>query len=513
MLWGLVGLALVLAGIGAIIISNSYNEPHEIGVLGKNLPVNEGARNTLDLSAHNSPELIRSPVDQANVVVADRIDEPRYSCALNVSFDGGGRWSQTAIPIPPGEQPKCYAPDVAFGADGVLYMSFVTLAGKANSPNAAWLVRSRDGGRTLSNPVKIAPLGKNAFTVRLTADPVEPEHLYLTWLAASDLGLYRFGTPGNPINAISSTDGGRSWSAPVQVNSPDRQRVVAPSPAVGPNGELYVLYVDLGDDRLDYEGEHKGAGGPPYDGTWQLVLGRSTDAGKTWQESVVDDNVTPTERFIVFTPPYPSLAVDQSSGRLYAGFQDGREGDSDVYVWTLPSGADSWDGPTRVNDTSTGDGTTQYRPQLSVAPNGRLDVAYYDRRADSKDVLNDVSYQASFNDSKSFSDSIQLSDESFSSRIGSGSDRGLADLGSRLGLISSDDRALAVWSDTRAGTVKTSKQDIARGLVAITDPPRLPGWLKTLLRLVGALSILTGVIVLLTRVAGVGPGPKASTSN
>ena len=343
--WALVSLALVLLGAGAIIVSNSYDEPEKIELLGRALAVNEGARNALDLSAHNSPELLRNPVDDGNLVVVNRIDEPRYSCALNVSFDGGGRWNQTPIPVPPGEEPKCYAPDAAFDSEGILYMTYVTLAGAANAPNAVWLVRSRDGGRTLSRPTGIEPLGRNSFTARLTADPEEPGVLYMTWLHASDLGLYRFSEPGNPINVSRSEDGGRSWSEPVRVSPPERERVVAPSPATGPDGELYVLYLDLGDDRLDYHGEHRGRGGPPYAGPWQLVLARSTDGGETWEESVVEDEVTPSERFIVFTPPYPAIAVDQDSGRVYAGFQDSREGDPDVYVWSLESGGGEWEGP------------------------------------------------------------------------------------------------------------------------------------------------------------------------
>lgn len=502
--WALISLALILVGVGAVIVSYSYDEPVEIEQLGRSLPVNEGARNALDLSAHNSPELIRNPVDAANLVAANRIDEPRYSCALNVSFDGGGRWNQTPIPVPPGEEPKCYAPDVAFDSEGILYMSYVTLAGAANSPNAAWLVRSRDGGRTLSRPTEIAPLGRNSFTVRLTADPDQPALLYLTWLDASDLGLYRFSEPGNPIKVIRSEDGGRSWSEPVRVSGPERLRVVAPSPAAGPEGELYVLYLDLGDDRLDYHGEHRGRGGPPYSGAWQLVLARSTDGGESWEESVVEDELVPSERFIVFTPPYPAIAVDDDSGRVYAAFQDSREGDPDVYVWSLDSGGDEWEGPVRVNDTQAGDGSTQYRPALAVAPDGRLDVVYYDRREDSKDLLNEVSYQASFDDGTTFSDRVPISDQSFSSRIGFGSNRGLAELGSRLGLVSTDERSMAVWSDTRAGTPQTSKQDIARGLVGVSDPPRLAGWLEALLRWGGIALIVAGAVVLLLGALGLG---------
>ena len=500
----MVGLALVLLGIGTILISTAYDSPRESKVLGRNLPVNEGARIAADISANNSPSLVRNPVDGANLAEANRIDSPRFSCSLNVSFDGGGRWTQTPIPAPRGEEPKCYAPDVAFAADGTLYLSFVTLKGRANSPNAVWVVRSSDGGKTLSQPVR-TPLGKRAFQVRLTADPAEPKRLYLTWLAASDLGLYKFTEPGNPIRAIRSEDGGANWTAASTVNSASRSRVVAPFPALGPRGELYVLYLDLGGDVLDYQGAHRGRGGPPYIGRWQLVLARSSDRGATWRESVVEDEVTPTERFIVFTPPFPSLAVDRDSGRVYAGFHDGRSGDADVRVWSLPAGGTSWEGPTRVNDTRERDGTSQYLPQLAVAPNGRLDVLYYDRRADRTNVLNEVSLQSSFDEGKSFERRIRLSDRAFSSRVGDGTGRGLPDLGSRLGLISTDSRAFAVWADTRAGTRKTLKQDIARGLVAFNDPPRLSGLAESLLRYGGIALILTGLSVALALGSGMRP--------
>ncbi|MDQ3870370.1 MAG: glycoside hydrolase, partial [Chloroflexota bacterium] len=279
-------IALVLVGVGAIVISGSYDEPRETRALGRNIPVNEGARNPLDLSAHNSPTLLRNPVDKANLVVANRIDSPSYSCALAASFDGGGRWNQTAIPAPRGEKAKCYAPDIAFGPDGTLYLVFVTLKGRANVPNAAWLSTSTDGGKSLSPPIR-TPLGKRAFQVRVTADPQSRRRVYLTWLAASQVGLYKFTEPGNPIQAIRSDDRGRSWSDPVQVNDPARVRSLAPAPAIGPRGELYVLYLDLGEDRLDYEGGHRGRGGAPYDGRWQLVLARSSDRGATWKQSVV----------------------------------------------------------------------------------------------------------------------------------------------------------------------------------------------------------------------------------
>ena len=225
-----VAIALVAAGIGAIIVSSAYDTPRTARALGQNLAVNDGASNPLDLNANNSPTLVRNPLESGNLVVTNRVDSPSYSCAVHVSFDGGGRWTQTAIPAPRGEEPKCFAPDAAFSSDGTLYVSYVTLKGRANAPNNVWISRSADGGKTLSPPVR-TPLGARAFQVRMTADPRAPKRIFLTWLTAYELGLYTFANTGNPIMTIRSDDGCVNWNEPTQVSSSARARVVAPSPA------------------------------------------------------------------------------------------------------------------------------------------------------------------------------------------------------------------------------------------------------------------------------------------
>jgi hypothetical protein len=131
-----------------------------------------------------------------------------------------------------------------------------------------------------------------------------------------------------------------------------------------------------------------------------------------------------------------------------------------------------------------------------VAPDGRVDVVYYDRRADRRNVMNEVSFQYSTDAGKKFAERIRLSDRPFSSRVGFGSDRGLPDLGSRLGVLSTDKRALAVWTDTRAGTRRTGKQDLAERVVAFNDPPRLSSGVENLLRIGGIIMGLVGLLLL-----------------
>lgn len=455
-------------------------------VVTRGLPVNASAADARDFSAHNSPVLARHPSDPRMLALVNRVDAPVFSCALHTSTDDGASWQARPIPFPAGEErpERCYAPDAVFGPDGTLYVFFVTLKGFGNTPNAGWTVTSTDGGQTFSVPRKA--LGPLAFQARLAADPEQDGRLWLTWLQVGQVGTFAFPEPGNPILAARSDDGGSTWSAPEQVSPPARERVLAPSVAAS-GDRLSVLYLDIGRDSLDYAGGHEGRGGEPYPGPWSLVLARSADAGATWSQTVVDDAVVPAQRFVVFLPPAPSLAVD--GGRVHVAFTDGRLGDADVLVWTSSDGGASFGPGRRVNDTPEGDGSAQYLPQLALAPGGRLDVVYYDRRADPDDAHNEVSLQSSTDGGASFGPRMLLSDRSFDARIGPGSERDLTDLGSGLGLVSGDERALAVWTDTRAGTEASGKQDLARAVVAFQPPSALRSALPWLAGLVAVAAV------------------------
>ena len=490
------GALLLVAGIALLVASLlvAGTPGGQSRLIGRDRPVNAGAGNLGDISAHNSPSVARNPRDRDNIVVTSRIDSPDFSCAVHVSRDGGRRWSPTPVPIPRGPARKCYAPDAVFAADGTLYVSYVTLQGRGNTPSAAWVASSRDGGRTLSPPRRVA--GRLAFQLRVAADPARPRRVYVSWVQAREVGALRFAGPGNPILLSRSDDGGRRWRRPVQVNAPSRGRVLAPSAAVGREGAVYVLYLDVGEDRLDYEGGHGGSGGPPYTGRFALVLGRSADGGSRWEESVVDDGIVPTERFVAFLPAFPALAVDRQRDRVYVAYHDRRLGSPDVWLWTLAPGETAWGKPVRVNDTPRRERTAQYLPRIDVAPDGRLDVVYYDRREDARrDVLNEVSLQSSDDGGRTFGARTTLSSARSDARVGLGTERGLPDLGSRLGLASDDRDAFAVWSDTRSGTVASLKQDLYSAAV---DGGRTPGVVWALrvggvaLALLGALALVAG---------------------
>jgi hypothetical protein len=470
--------------------------------VGANVPVT-GTDDRLQLG-HNSPSLVVDPVDARLVALASRLDNPDFGCALQLSGDGGRSWVPVRpVPnLPPGAD-KCYAPEIAFDRTGALYYLFVGLHGGGNSPTGAYLVTSTDRGRTFSAPRQV--LEPERYMVRMAIDPTigSRGRLHLVWLAATTTPpLGGLGPPPNPIMSAWSDDGGRSFSPPVQVSDPQRSRVVAPALALGPDHAVHVMYYDLGGDVRDYQGLE----GPTWEGTWTLVATNSTDGGQTFAPGVVvDDGIVPPERImLVYTMPPATLAVD--GARVFAAWTDARNGDWDVLERASNDSGRTWDTPRRLNDDPAGDGRKQYLPHLSVAPGGRLDAVFYDRRNDPANVMNDVYLTSSSDAGRTFTPNVKLTDESFSSQIGTRyplpAATGLVEFGSRIAVLGERDKTLAAWTDTRNQDVDGFGQDVFATEVTRSGAGRsggdgVPGWMP--LTAVAAVVAVAAVAVVARR--------------
>lgn len=468
--------------------------------------------------ANNSPMLAVDSLDRRFVVLAHRQDAPAFSCGLQVSGDRGRNWLgvQAVRPLPRGAE-RCYAPEVAFDREGTLFYLFVGLRSRGNTPMGAFLTTSRDRGRTFSKPRRI--LGGHRYMVRMAIDPDAGRagRIHLVWLQAnSPPPTGGLPPPPNPILSAYSDDGGSSFSRPVRVSDADRPLSVAPALALGPQGQVHVLYYDHVDDVRDYQGRE----GSAWSGNWSLVSATSNDGGRTFgRGTLVDDRLVPPERvMLIFTMPPPALAADER-GRLFAAWDDARNGDRDVFLKRSPDGGRTWGRSARLNDDPAEDGSHQYMPRVAVSSSGRVDAIFYDRRNNMQNRGNDVYLTFSTDGGRTFSPNVRVTRQDSDSRIGPRygvpSASGLVEFGSRIGLVASPDRAIAAWTDTRhtAPGGPTAQDIFATHLVfgapgTQTGRRSAPPWLP--LAIIAALAAAAALAAFARKRRKAGPGESAA---
>lgn len=461
------GSGLVLVLLGFSLVGGFW--PRDVQVdpsVTKEAPVTP-----MDLStgvASNSPLFATDPNDSNVVALANRQDAPDLGCGLQLSIDGGSRWAvlDPVLELPSGSD-LCYAPQVAFDGHGTLHYLFVGLAGAGRQPVGVYLMSSRDRGVTFSLPREV--LGPHNFGVGMAVSdsPEGGSRMHLAWLhASSNPPSGGFSPEANPILSAYSDDGGLTFSPPVQVNDPQRLRAVAPALALEPDGDVHVAYYDLQEDARDYQG----LAGPPWSETWSIVVASSPDRGVSFSPGVVvDDAIAPMERvMLVFTMPPPAIVV-WGDGSCVA-WTDARLGDADAMVSCTGEGR-TWRPPARLNDDPAGNGSRQYLPRLSVAPGGRIDAVFYDRRDDLRNLGTKVFFASSRDGGRSFGSNLGLINEPFDPRIGQRyagiAAEGQVEFGSRLGLVSGKTQVLAAWADTRNSEPNTTGQDVVVARIAV----------------------------------------------
>ncbi|MGH9076907.1 MAG: sialidase family protein [Acidimicrobiales bacterium] len=464
------------------------------------------------LSAEDTPTLARNPAQPSNMVMVDRTDRPDFSAPVRYSDDSGTTWHLSQLQVPPESDfqgglalvpHKLYAPRAVYAGDGTLYVSFVTLSGPGNDPDGVWIERSKDGGQSFLPPSPVA--GPYAFQTDLAIDRGSGR-LFMTWLAPPIfLCVLCFPDTGYPIVVTHSDDGGATWSSPVHVSDPGRARIGSPVLAVDAHGNPSVLYYDYEGDTLDWQSLPG-----TYTGNFTLVVTSSADRGVTFGPGrVVDSSIVPPHRFLVYLAPVPGLAIS-SSGEMVAVWPDGRSGSGQVLERSSTDGGSSWQGPVVVNP-STADGQDQDLPAVAIAPDGRVDVAYYDASGSSASVW----LSSSADGGATFPTAVQISTASSDTQVGPQESPFYlqADFGSKMSLLSYDDRALAAWTDSRKGNASTGKQDIYLAAVPVTPPAGVSAVVIGLAVAAAALAVAGGALLVTSRRRSRGtrpPGGRAA---
>jgi hypothetical protein len=154
-----------------------------------------------------------------------------------------------------------------------------------------------------------------------------------------------------------------------------------------PNGDTYLLPHVTPDGNVYTTLTNETAVSAYTDN--DIVLDRSTDGGATWSTiSDVITNVTgpffccdnnTTFRDGIFDTFTTSSTLVDNHYPLYVSWEDNSTGYINVILSASFDGGLTWSKPIQVNDNATAK-IDEFQPNLTVAPNGTVSVAFYDRR-------------------------------------------------------------------------------------------------------------------------------------
>jgi hypothetical protein len=339
--------------------------------IGQGWPGSRNRNTTQDPRPQNETTVALDPLAPLNVVGGT--NDYRYGDAqagVAVSFDGGLTWTADTLdgldPLT-GKYGAQGDPSVAAYPGGVFYYSYIDF-NRGDAQNRLCVARSSDGGLTwpqVGVVVDNAGPGSHPFedkeliAVDATGGAFDG-NVYIAW-TRYDPGFFT-----NRVMVSRSTDGGATFSAPAQISDLADGCYQGTSPAVGPNGEVYVAWYHCSTIQLDDSGD----GGATF--------------GADVTVAAVNDisNPIPGSSFRVFT--FPSLAVDTSGGAndgtLYVVWADesGPTGDPDILLARSTNGGVTWSAPIRVSDDTNA--SYQWMPAIAVGPDGTVTVSFLDER-------------------------------------------------------------------------------------------------------------------------------------
>ena len=314
------------------------------------------------------------------------------------SFDGGYNWTHSTTPAnlglyinsPSKGDLTIFDPGVAFDADGNALYTYgftQTISDSLGSgDNGVFAALSTNGGADWNGYGVDVPISAIALS---TYDSGKPFHdRYSVAADDNENSLYknrfyvswqRFTV--NPGVVFSYTsDKGLTWIGPTLLGTGNTQ---APLPAVGPDGEVYVAWINTN-----------------YPSESQAIVRKSTNGGQNWGQSVVAQSVVSigsyhqvSNRFVltdkqsIRVSSNPQIAVDKSNkstrGWVYV-VQAGRDvpnGSYRVYVSRSTDRGQTWQSKIRVDDNTVGN--DMFFPSICVDPiTGLVAVLYYSSQND-----------------------------------------------------------------------------------------------------------------------------------
>jgi hypothetical protein len=367
---------------------------------------------TLYPNSEVEPSVAVNPRNERNIVAAWQQD--RWSSAgsrgivVATSFDGGVTWAtvtQTKSSLCTGGTAfRSSNPWVTFSVDGAAYLISGSIPFFGES--AVLVSRSLDGGLTWSDPTVLDAEANNAKNDKqtITADPNDPAAAYAVWTrnefptedAAPPAEEHSSSSRG-PAWLSRTSDGGRTWAPAREIFDPGahngtlgHQIVVLPA-----GGRFGGELVDV------FELEYGRANTHGLRGVHVAAI-HSSDKGASWSQPILIADalsvpvVDPSTGARIRTGTFiPDVAVDPSSGALYAVWLDARfsGGEHDDIALSMSTdGGLTWTAPTKANRTPLvveSANAQAFTPTVHVAEDGTVGVSYYDLRHNGDDHAGD----------------------------------------------------------------------------------------------------------------------------
>jgi Neuraminidase (sialidase) len=367
------------------------------------------------------------------------------------SFDAGRTWQ-----IATGVEPPNYrvSGDVSVTYDNqghafICYIAFDKLGtfnywAHNSSRNGIYVRRSMDGGKTWEAKDIAATEQPNETNVPwedkpyIVADNSHGPHagnLYVGWT--------RWTLVDSQILFVRSTDHGKTWSKPIEIDTvrglprDDNGANEGFAGAVGPDSTIYAVWAD---------GNH-------------IVFTTSTDGGATFAKTRNIIDTAPTMfgiDAVARANGFPQIAIDPrggpKGGRIFVTWSDYRNGEIDVFCSTSVDHGATWTPAVRVNTDAVHNGAEHFFQWMAVDPaDGSAYVVFYDRRGDPKNRAQTVVLARSTDGGQTFTD-YSWTDQPFDAKGGF--------IGDYNGLAVLNGRVYGIWTEKPANV--TTRDTVIR---------------------------------------------------
>lgn len=397
-------------------------------------------------------------------------EERELTTADGESVTDFDRWGYTRMAVHPTDPDRVYV--------GYRWQAAETPF--AQVPVRTYVAVSTDGGQTFNEPVDIHEGALDVYGADVPAMAI-----------AEDGTIYAFTKerppPAPPPPPAPEEEEEEGEEAPEEEaedpEPPEPEAEPAPTPPAGMCTPSAALEPDPEEEEAEEEIEEDETEEPAPPGPGEpgagarLLMSRSTDDGATWEAAAIDDSG------VVCIPclTTPEAAIDHRTGTLYVVFEQSdspppnARDDRDIWMMTSTDGGDTWSDRVQLNDDDDPNRDPDYDqmfPGISIAPNGRVDVAWHDFRTDaiynpagtgktdrSEQTCWDVFYTYSTDGGQTWAPNERISDRTMHQAEGYALHLSY-DLRGPIGVASTDDVAHIAWHDSRDGSLDLPTEDV-----------------------------------------------------